>query len=187
MIRRIGGLLPRPDNCKGYQAPAEPRQGPVPNESQKRAELLGIQGMTKTELFTEYASYHADRRNRICHAFGIPLIVLGIMGLGHLVRIGPVDLAVVAAVVVLIYYAAIDLRGALISLVVFALLYLIATRLAWQVSLGAFILGWVFQFVGHKLEGTKPKFFENLLYLLIGPLYVFEEVLGSWLRPRQVT
>ena len=139
--------------------------------------------MTKSELFKEYASYHADRRNRIFHAFGIPLIVLGIMGLAHLVRLGPVDLAVVAAVAVLIYYAAIDLRGALISLVVFVILYFVAVRLAWQVNLGAFILGWVFQFVGHKLEGTKPKFFENLVYLLIGPLYFFQELLG--LAPRE--
>jgi len=141
--------------------------------------------VTKTELFQEYASYHADRRNRTCHAFGIPLIVLGIMGLAHLVRLGPVDLAAVAAIAVLIYYAAIDLRGALISAVVFALLYLIAIRLAWQVNLAAFILGWGFQFLGHKLEGTKPKFTENLVYLLIGPLYFFQEVLGV-VRPKPV-
>lgn len=132
--------------------------------------------MTKTELFTEYASYHADRRNRICHAFGIPLIVLGTIGLAHLVRVGPVDLAALAAIALLIYYAAIDVRGALISLAVFAILYAVATRVAWQVGLAAFILGWSFQFVGHKLEGSKPKFLENLIYLLIGPLYIFEEM-----------
>ncbi|MBV8491210.1 MAG: DUF962 domain-containing protein [Candidatus Eremiobacteraeota bacterium] len=142
--------------------------------------------MTKTELFTEYAAYHADRRNRICHAFGIPMIVLGIMGMGHLVRLGPVDLAAVAAVAVLIYYAAIDIRGALISAVVFAILYLIAIRLPWQVNLAAFVLGWGFQFLGHKLEGSKPKFFENLTYLLIGPLYFFQEVLGLT-HSKQVT
>src|SRR5215469_2391718 len=109
--------------------------------------------MTKAQLFTEYGSYHMDRRNRVFHAFGIPLIVLGIMGLAHLVALGPVDLAVVAAVAVLIYYAVIDLRGALLSTVVFAILYLIAVRLPWPVSLGAFILGWVFQLVGHRFEG----------------------------------
>jgi uncharacterized membrane protein YGL010W len=143
--------------------------------------------VTKTELFTEYASYHADPRNRICHAFGIPLIVLGILGLAHLVRLGPVDLAVVAAIAVLAYYAAIDARGALISLVVFAVLYVIARRLNWEVSLAAFVLGWGFQFFGHKLEGTKPKFFENLVYLAIGPLYIFAEVFGSLVRPKHVT
>jgi uncharacterized membrane protein YGL010W len=136
--------------------------------------------MSKTELFREYASYHADRRNKVCHAVGIPLIVVGILRLGHLVRLGPViDLAAVAAVSLLIYYAALDLRGALISLVVFVILYFVAIRLSWQVSVGAFIFGWGFQFLGHKIEGTKPKFFENLIYLLIGPLYIFEEIFGT--------
>lgn len=140
--------------------------------------------MTKTELFAEYASYHSDRRNIVCHSFGIPLIVLGIMGLAHLVRIGPVDLAVVAAAGVLIYYAAIDPRGALLSLIAFAILYVIAVRLPWQANLGAFVLGWGFQFLGHKLEGTKPKFLENLVYLLIGPLYFFQELYNMLLSSR---
>ncbi len=143
--------------------------------------------MTKTELFAEYGSYHADRRNRVCHAFGIPLIVLGIMGLAHLVALGPVDLAVVAAIAVLVYYAAIDLRGALLSAVVFAILYAIAMRLPWEVSLGAFILGWVFQLVGHRFEGTKPKFLENLVYLLIGPLYIFEETFDAVIGAKRFT
>jgi uncharacterized membrane protein YGL010W len=134
--------------------------------------------MTRNELFAEYASYHSDRRNRGCHMIGIPLIVMGVLGLLSMVRLGPVDLAIVAAVATLGYYAAIDVRGAVISLVVFIVLYLVAVRLTWEVNLGAFVLGWVFQLVGHRFEGTKPKFLENLIYLLIGPLYIFEEVLG---------
>ncbi len=142
--------------------------------------------MTKTELFTEYASYHSDRRNRNCHVIGIPLIVLGILGLMSMVRLGPVNLGIVAAAATLIYYAAIDVRGAVISLVVFVVLYLVAVRLTWELNLGAFILGWVFQLIGHRFEGTKPKFLENLIYLLIGPLYIFEEVLGAIVRPKHV-
>lgn len=143
--------------------------------------------MTKAELFSEYGSYHQDRRNRVCHAFGIPLIVLGILGLMSLMRLGPVDLAVVAAIAVLVYYAALDLRGALLSLVVFAVLYEIGARLPWQVNLAAFILGWVFQLVGHRFEGTKPKFLENLVYLLIGPLYIFEELFDSVVSSKRYT
>ncbi len=143
--------------------------------------------MNKSELFSEYGAYHSDRRNRFCHAFGIPLIVLGIMGLMSLVRLGPVDLAVLAAIAVLVYYAAIDLRGAVLSLVVFAILFAIAIRLPWPANLGAFILGWVFQLVGHRFEGTKPKFLENLVYLLIGPLYIFEEVFDSVVRSKRYT
>jgi uncharacterized membrane protein YGL010W len=123
----------------------------------------------------------------VCHAFGIPLIVLGIFGLAHRVALGPVDLAVLAAVGVLVYYAAIDLRGALLSLVVFAILYAIGSRLSWQVNLAAFVLGWVFQLVGHHFERTKPKFTENLVYLLIGPLYIFEEMLDALMGSKRFT
>lgn len=135
--------------------------------------------MTKSELFTEYAAYHADRRNRACHAVGIPLILLGTMGIFHLVAIGPIDLAIVAGIATLLYYVFIDPRGALISTVLFAIIYEIAIRIPWQIALAALVIGWVFQLVGHRFEGTKPKFLENLVYLLIGPLYIFEEIFDS--------
>jgi uncharacterized membrane protein YGL010W len=135
--------------------------------------------MTKTELFREYAAYHTDSRNRACHAVGIPLIVIGIMGVAHLVRLGPVDLAILAGIATLLYYYAIDPRGALISTVAFAIMYEIAAHLPWQIAIAAFVIGWIFQLVGHRFEGTKPKFLENMLYLLIGPLYFFEETVDS--------
>ncbi len=138
--------------------------------------------MTKAELFGEYASYHSDRRNRLCHAFGIPLIILGLLGLTARVRFGPIDLAIVLAVLTLAYYTTIDLRGALLSLLVFVVLYEIGVRLAWSVNVAAFILGWGFQLVGHRLEGSKPKFLENLIYLLVGPLYIFEEGANAIVR-----
>lgn len=134
--------------------------------------------MSRTELFAEYASYHSDARNRACHAIGIPLIVLGIMGLAAGVRVGPVDLAVLVGIATLAYYAWLDWKGALLSLAVFAVLYLVALHLSWPISLAAFIVGWIFQLIGHRFEGSKPKFLENLIYLLIGPLYIFEEIAG---------
>ena len=131
--------------------------------------------MTKTELFTEYASYHADRRNRICHAFGIPPIVRGMMGLAHLVRVGPVDLAALAAIALLIYYVSIDVRGALISLAVFAILYAVAIRVASQVS-GSFHPG-----VGLSVRRSQARRIEAEIsrepgLSTLGPLYIFEEM-----------
>ncbi len=143
--------------------------------------------MTKDDLYGQYAGYHIDVRNRRAHAIGIPLIVLGLLGLLSLVRFGPVDSAVVAAVGVLLYYAAIDARGALVSAVAFAILYGIAIHLPWQGLVGAFILGWGFQFVGHRLEGNKPKFLENAVYLFIGPLYFFHEIFVSLTSSRRTT
>lgn len=141
--------------------------------------------MTRDHLYAQYAGYHQDVRNKRAHLAGIPLIVLGLLGLFSLLRLGPVDLAVVTAIAVLLYYAAIDARGAFISAVVFAVLYGIAIHLPWEVNVGAFILGWIFQLVGHRFEGNKPKFLENLVYLLIGPLYFFQELFGSLIKPRR--
>jgi uncharacterized membrane protein YGL010W len=110
-------------------------------------------------LFGEHSSYYADRRNRACRAVEIPSIVVGILGLGRVTRLGPIDLAAAAAVAVLIFSAALDPRGILISLVVLVVFFLISTRLSWQVSLGAFIFGWGIQSMGHILEDTKQKEF----------------------------
>ncbi len=146
--------------------------------------------MTKEQLYADYAGYHQDIRTRRAHAFGIPLIVLGLLGLFHacpLLRIGPVDLAVLTAVAVLLYYVALDIRGALISAVAFAILYGVAVHLSWELSVGAFVLGWIFQLVGHRFEGNKPKFLENLVYLLIGPLYFFQEFFDSLIPSKGTT
>jgi uncharacterized membrane protein YGL010W len=40
------------------------------------------------------------------------------------------------------------------------------------VSLTVFVVAWIGQFIGHKIEGKKPSFFEDLRFLLIGPLFV---------------
>jgi uncharacterized membrane protein YGL010W len=39
-------------------------------------------------------------------------------------------------------------------------------------SIGIFVLAWIAQFYGHKVEGKKPSFFQDLAFLLIGPLWV---------------
>ncbi len=39
-------------------------------------------------------------------------------------------------------------------------------------SLAIFVLAWMGQFIGHKIEGKKPSFFDDLRFLLIGPLFV---------------
>ena len=136
--------------------------------------------MTKSVLFAEYAAYHADPRNRACHAVGIPLIVMAILGLFALVSVGPTNLAVVVAALVLLYYASLDILGAAISAVIFTALYGIGIHLAPLWNVAAFIVGWVFQLIGHRYEGNKPKFLTNLIYLLVGPLFIFEElVLGA--------
>ncbi len=41
----------------------------------------------------------------------------------------------------------------------------------WRWGVGLFVIGWVFQIVGHLFEGNKPAFFKNPIYLIVGPLW----------------
>lgn len=43
-------------------------------------------------------------------------------------------------------------------------------------SLIIFILSWIGQFYGHKIEGAKPSFLKDLEFLLIGPLWVIKKL-----------
>ena len=43
---------------------------------------------------------------------------------------------------------------------------------SWRWALGLFVVGWVFQFIGHAIEGNQPAFFGNPLYLLVGPWWL---------------
>ncbi len=120
----------------------------------------------------EYGTYHTDRRNLLCHEIGIPLIVLSLFALLSLVRFGPIDLALVAGIAVVIYYFTLDVKLAVVALIAFAVLYVIGRFVWWPAAIALFVIGWIFQFVGHHFEGRNPAFFTNLVHLLIGPLWI---------------
>ena len=44
------------------------------------------------------------------------------------------------------------------------------------IGVGAFVVGWVFQAIGHVFEGRKPAFFDDLRGLLVGPLFLVAEI-----------
>jgi uncharacterized membrane protein YGL010W len=129
-------------------------------------------------LLADYGAYHRDRRNLICHEIGIPLIVLGVIALLRLVTLTGTafSLASLVVVVIMVYYAAAFGREAraatYIAIVGLAVLYVIAVFVTWPFAIAAFVVGWVFQFVGHAYEGKSPAFLTNLLHLLVGPLWV---------------
>jgi len=47
--------------------------------------------------------------------------------------------------------------------------------LLWS-AIGVFVLAWVAQFVGHEFEGKRPSFLTDLVYLLIGPLWLMSKL-----------
>lgn len=55
----------------------------------------------------------------------------------------------------------------------------------WQWGLALFVAGWLFLFLGHRIEGNKPAFLQGPIYFLVGPLWVLKEIKEAiFRRPR---
>lgn len=145
-----------------------------------------------TEQLTKYATYHRDRRNIGTHFVGIPLIVLALAVLLSrpvIVTVGmlPISPAWLLFGAVTIYYLVLDVPLGLMMAVVSALCVAFGTWLSqysaatWLgTGAGLFVVGWIFQFVGHSVwEHRKPAFFDDVIGLIIGPLFVLAEALFS--------
>ncbi|BDT61122.1 hypothetical protein MasN3_46160 [Massilia varians] len=124
-------------------------------------------------LLARYAESHRNHTNEIIHFVCIPLIVLSLLGI--LWAIHPV-VAIAATLASLYYYTTLSRQFALgmgvMSAVMLGLLALMPDMTVLPVSIAIFVVAWIGQFVGHKIEGKKPSFFEDLRFLLIGPLFV---------------
>jgi uncharacterized membrane protein YGL010W len=56
----------------------------------------------------------------------------------------------------------------------------------WRLGLALFVLGWAMLFLGHRIEGNSPAFFQGPIYFLVGPLWVAKEIKDAlWGRGRQ--
>lgn len=49
----------------------------------------------------------------------------------------------------------------------------------WKVPAALFIVGWIFQFVGHAVEGKPPEFFKDPRFLFVGLRWWFAKVRGK--------
>ncbi|MGB3796596.1 MAG: Mpo1-like protein [Alteraurantiacibacter sp.] len=135
---------------------------------------------------SKYREYHHDHRNVLTHAVGIPMIALGITTLlaRPVLEIGSLAVtpAILAGALAAVWYLRLDLRTGLLMTALLALFvalgHLIAqlSSLAWLGGgIGLFAIGWLFQLIGHKFEGRKPAFVDDLRSFLVGPLFVVVE------------
>jgi uncharacterized membrane protein YGL010W len=132
-------------------------------------------------LLADYASYHRARGNLVCHALGITLIVFGIVAMLLPLRlrgVAPWTAAEVLIAATFLFYLTLDVPLALGTLAEGALLDLVARAVAdWRAGLAAFLLGWIFQGIGHaRFEKNRPAFFKNVAHLLVGPLFLVNEL-----------
>ncbi|MHB2025619.1 MAG: Mpo1-like protein [Elusimicrobiota bacterium] len=124
----------------------------------------------------DYARYHAHPKNRACHAIGIPLIMLAVIRWTQL----PSFPLVPCVAIVLPLYAVWDFKLALLMAGVVLALALVALHLSPALAWAAFILGWIFQFIGHAVfEKKSPAFARNLIHVLVGPLWILREMSGG--------
>jgi uncharacterized membrane protein YGL010W len=134
-------------------------------------------------LFTDYAAFHQTRGNKTFHRLGIPLIMLSAIGMLTQVTFGDVGTIRLDAAMVLIalssaYYFVIEWRLALAMIAVSVAFYFIGAAIPFWINVALFVLGWIFQFIGHKVyEHKNPAFFRNFVHLLIGPLWILNDVI----------
>ena len=139
------------------------------------------------QLLEQYGASHQNATNKLIHWVCVPLIVFSLMGMLMAIPF-PVEKTVFfnwAAVFILgglIYYLRLSIPMFLGFILIMGLIlfgnYAIYESLAFQngtmalVSLGIFAAAWVGQFIGHKIEGAKPSFLEDVQFLMIGPAWL---------------
>lgn len=138
------------------------------------------------KYFQNYASHHRTPGNKITHYVGIPIIVMSTLGLLATIELGGIqagifqlDVGVLLWAVGLIWYFTLDWKLALLFGPVALGLYFLGRGIPTPVNWAIFVFGWIVQFIGHYVyEKQSPAFFDNLMHLLIGPLWIFARMIG---------
>ena len=137
-----------------------------------------------------YGKSHQNPINKKIHWVCVPLIMLSLLGLLWPVKLSfIIDFEYVNATTLLIslvsiYYFRLSVSigvGMLFISVIMLLLIAYMNHLgaSFSVYIAIFIFSWIGQFIGHKIEGEKPSFFEDLQFLLIGPLWLLSQLYKS--------
>lgn len=134
-------------------------------------------------LFADYASYHRTSGNKLFHRLGIPMIMLTLIGM--LVRVPlfavngvRVDAAMLLIAGAMAWYFIVEWRLALAMLAVSIGFYFLGAAMPMWLNVALFVLGWIFQGIGHSVyEKRKPAFMRNFVHLLVGPLWILNDLI----------
>ena len=138
------------------------------------------------QQITQYAAYHRDRRNIATHFVGVPMIVYSVVLALVPWTIFGVNVALIAIMLAAAYYLFLDIAlGTAMLIFLFFFCYLTAvyfnarlgnTAAIMGLAVLLFVVGWIIQFIGHKYEGMKPAFTDDIIGLVIGPLFIMTEL-----------
>ena len=148
---------------------------------------------TIQEWYADYAVSHQNETNQKIHYFCVPAIFFSIVGMIMSIpseflqeSIGLynpmlVNWASLLLLLLLLFYLRLSF-STFLRMLGFSVLCVIGNYHLgeylplFMTSLLIFVVAWIGQFYGHKIEGKKPSFFKDLQFLLIGPAWVFEKL-----------
>lgn len=154
---------------------------------------MGIVEKSKVDVyFDKYAESHQNQTNELIHWVCVPLIVFSLLGLvwqipfPHLDFLGRYNgylnwASFLIAFSMYYYFTLSPTLFFLMIWVIFGMSYGIVKLeqweqaggpQAWMVFLVIFVVAWIGQFIGHKIEGKKPSFLDDVKFLLIGPIWL---------------
>jgi uncharacterized membrane protein YGL010W len=139
------------------------------------------------DWFAEYGESHQDHTNELIHWVCVPVIFACVLGFIWTIPVPErwhevvpwFNWTLVAMLLATLFYVWLSpalSAGMLFFMTVcyggIVLLDLHAPWPVWQICAGAFVVAWIGQFIGHKLEGKKPSFLKDVIFLLIGPAWL---------------
>ena len=134
---------------------------------------------TTEEWFADYNESHQNPTNKSIHWVCVPAILFSIIGMiMHFSAL----LTALLIVLTMVFYTRLDLvlavaMAALLAVMV-SLVIILPKSLGFYI--GLFVVAWIGQFYGHKVEGKKPSFFTDLQFLFIGPAWCMDGWLSKW-------
>ena len=130
------------------------------------------------QWLTEYAVSHQNLVNKKIHWLCVPAIFVSILGMGMSLSVW---FTLVLSALVLLFYMKLStpLFLAMGIFILICLSVMAVLPFGFKVWAAVFIVAWIGQFVGHKIEGKKPSFFDDLQFLLIGPAWVINSLIGG--------
>jgi uncharacterized membrane protein YGL010W len=139
--------------------------------------------------FANYSDHHQNDANQWIHVFAVPAILWSVIALLWCIPVigtwfRPGLWAALAMFAAWMFYYRASRRLGYGMLAVFVALSwptrwlhdALGTQLLLYLAIGVFVIAWIAQFVGHRIEGRKPSFLTDLTYLLIGPAWVLAKL-----------
>ncbi|MGE3758845.1 MAG: DUF962 domain-containing protein [Pseudobdellovibrionaceae bacterium] len=136
---------------------------------------------TFQQWISEYGKSHQNPTNKLIHNICVPLITFSVVGLLWSLPFPEnsysFNWGIIFVIASLVFYFSMNFKiflGLLVQalLIFFLCSFFNKARVLLPLSVIVFVLAWIGQFYGHKIEGKKPSFLTDLVFLLVGPMWV---------------